>query len=182
MLRARKYPAHEPGSPGEAWTDLVLEVFHTNGRLLAAGDRLAAPAGLTSARWQVLGAVEAEPRTVAQIARAMGMARQSVQRTADLLAAEGILAFAPNPNHRRAKLIAPTPRGRAMLDRVNRLQAHWARRVTEGMSAEEIDVATRILATLRERVERDAEPDEDAAADGAAAPTEAGAPPWPMSC
>jgi hypothetical protein len=67
---------------GSALTDLVLEVFRLNGRLLAAGDRMTRPSGQTSARWQVLGAINPEPRTVAQIARVMGLARQSVQRRA----------------------------------------------------------------------------------------------------
>ena len=54
---------------GAAFTALVLEVFRFNGRLLAAGDRLGEPLGLTSARWQVLGAVEEKPLPVAQIGR-----------------------------------------------------------------------------------------------------------------
>ncbi|MDH3233798.1 MAG: MarR family transcriptional regulator, partial [Alphaproteobacteria bacterium] len=41
----------------EAVTALILETFRLNGRLLAAGDRLVGDLGLTSARWQVLGAI-----------------------------------------------------------------------------------------------------------------------------
>jgi DNA-binding MarR family transcriptional regulator len=70
---------------GRGLTELMLEVFRLNGRLLTAGDRLARPFGQTSARWQILGALEAEPRTVSDIARIMGLTRQSVQRTADRL-------------------------------------------------------------------------------------------------
>ena len=33
---------------GKAFTELILEIFQFNGRLLAAGDRLAKPLGLTS--------------------------------------------------------------------------------------------------------------------------------------
>jgi hypothetical protein len=40
--------AHTPA--GKTFTDLVLEVFRLNGRLLAAGERLTKPHGLTSAR------------------------------------------------------------------------------------------------------------------------------------
>jgi len=98
-------PFAHPGSR------LALEVFRLNGALIAAGDALAAPLGLTSARWQVMGAV-AEARgglPVAGIARNMGLVRQSVQRVADDLAAEGVLRFAPNPHHRRARLVLLTP-------------------------------------------------------------------------
>ena len=65
-----------------ALTDLILEVFQLNGRLLAAGDALVRDLGLTSARWQVLGAaaMSTVPLPVAYIARNMGQTRQSVQR------------------------------------------------------------------------------------------------------
>ncbi len=64
------------------------------GLLTAAGDVLARPAGQTSARWQVLAAVEDAPATVADVARALGLARQSVQREADLRRAGAVLARA----------------------------------------------------------------------------------------
>ena len=67
---------------GEALTDLVLAVFRLNGRLLAAGDHLVSDLGLTSARWQVLGAIALapSPQPVAWLARSMGLNRQGVQR------------------------------------------------------------------------------------------------------
>src|ERR1700704_2902386 len=75
-------------------TELILEVFRLNGRLLVAGDRLVADLGLTSARWQVLGAVAlaAAPMPVAWIARNMGLTRQAVQRIVNELIADGTLA------------------------------------------------------------------------------------------
>src|SRR3954447_26347322 len=103
---------------------LALEVFRLNGALIAAGDELVAPLGLTSARWQVMGAV-AQARgglPVAGIARNMGLVRQSVQRIADELAAEGILRFAPNPHHRRARLVQFTEQGTALFDAAS---ARW---------------------------------------------------------
>jgi hypothetical protein len=42
---------------GELATQLILDTFRANGLLLAAGDELTAPKGLTAARWQVLGAL-----------------------------------------------------------------------------------------------------------------------------
>ncbi|TXS30678.1 MarR family transcriptional regulator [Streptomyces sp. ms191] len=93
----------------DALSRTALGVFRVNGRLLALSEKLAEPAGLTAAWWQVLGAVLPEPLPVAGIARAMGITRQSVQRIADLLVAQGLAAYAPNPAHRRAKLLTPTP-------------------------------------------------------------------------
>ena len=93
----------------------MLLVFRLNGLLLEAGDRMAAPSGQTSARWQVMGVIDDAPLTVSQIARAMGLRRQSVQRTADLLAADGVAEFLDNPADRRAKLLTLTARGRESL-------------------------------------------------------------------
>ncbi|MGA9320678.1 MAG: helix-turn-helix domain-containing protein, partial [Xanthobacteraceae bacterium] len=96
-----------------AITDLVLETFRLNGRLLAAGDALVGDLGLTSARWQVLGAIalSAVPLSVAQIARNMGLTRQAVQRLANEMQGDGLVRFAPNPHHQRAKLVLLTPAG-----------------------------------------------------------------------
>ena len=83
---------HSPG--GAALTDLVLEVFRLNGRLLSAGDKLVAEAGLTSARWQVLGAIHyaSEPQTVSWLARSMGLTRQAWKSRLD---GSGIAAWHP---------------------------------------------------------------------------------------
>ena len=79
--------------------------FRLNGQLLAVAEELARPVGLTAAWWQVLGAALGEPQSVSEIARAMGLTRQSVQRIADLLVERGLAAYADNPAHRRAKLV-----------------------------------------------------------------------------
>ncbi len=74
----------------DALTSLILEVFRLNGCLISAGDDLVSDLGLTSARWQVLGAMALAPaaETVARLARSMGLRRQGVQRIVNELAAE----------------------------------------------------------------------------------------------
>ncbi|MER8394341.1 MarR family transcriptional regulator [Mesorhizobium sp. M1340] len=134
-------------------TELVLAVFRMNGSFLDAADRLAAPTGLTAARWQVLGAVLKEPKSVADIARDMGLARQSVQRLADILAAEGLAVYADNPAHRRAKLLSITDAGRAAVKNIGTRQHVWANRISEGMDADALKASLDVLRTLTERVE-----------------------------
>ena len=138
---------------GRAFTELILETFQFNGRLLAAGDRLTKPIGLTSARWQVLGAIEAQPLSVAQIARKMGLARQNVQRLADALEKEGIVEYAPNPDHQRAKLVRLTDRGRRATRDLSRRQAQWANRIASAATHSEILAALELLKALRVRLE-----------------------------
>ena len=124
------WPEPEPETAaGAALTELVLETFRLNGRLLEAAQGLAAEGGITAAWWQVLGGVLDEPRSVADVARRMGLTRQGVQRIADLLVARGLAEYRPNPAHRRAKLLACTEAGYWAVRRIT-LAAHpWGDRI-----------------------------------------------------
>lgn len=133
--------------PQDPLNDLVLNIFWLNGFFLDAADRLTAGSGLTTARWQVLGAVLYEPLTVAAIARNMGLARQSVQRTADLLVEQGLCEYSPNPAHRRAKLLSPTGRGLDSLRQLAPRAIAWSKRVRDSVGDDVIDEAT---ASVRE--------------------------------
>jgi DNA-binding MarR family transcriptional regulator len=147
--------AKTPRSPEEPLSDLVLSIFRLNGYLLRVSDRLTAGTGLTTARWQVLGAVLHEPLTVSAIARNMGLTRQSVQRTADLLVEEGLCRYSPNPAHRRAKLLSSTDRG---LDSVRQLAPGviaWSKRVRESVGDDVIDAATVSVKELISALARD---------------------------
>lgn len=141
---------------GAVLTDLVLEIFRCNGLLLATGDKLGRPLGLTSARWQVLGAVANEARTVSQIARAMGLTRQSVQRTADRLGAEGMVAFEVNPHHRSAKLVRMSAQGRQRYERITAIQTAWVNGLAAPCSGEELETALRIVRQMRAMLENGA--------------------------
>jgi len=141
----------------EAVTELILEVFRLNGRLLAVGDALVGDIGLSSARWQVLGAVALSPvpLPVAHLARNMGLARQSVQRLVNEMMHDGLVRYAPNPHHRRAKLVLLTDRGemthRAAMDR----QAPWAEHLAAGLTPEAVLSATNTLRRIRSRLDND---------------------------
>ena len=107
-------------------SELVVHVFRLTGLLTAAGDAMAEPTGQSTARWRVLAAIDHGPMTVAQIGRAWWLARQSVQRVADLLVDDGLAVYEDNPNHRRAKLVKITPRGAKVLRTVREVQRTWA--------------------------------------------------------
>lgn len=126
----------------------ALGIFRLNGQFLSVAEELARPAGLTAAWWQVLGAVLAEPLPVSGIARAMGITRQGVQRIADLLVDKGLAEYAPNPAHRRAKLLRPTQEGRAAVSRINPGHAEFAARLAHELGAEESAETVRVLERL----------------------------------
>ncbi|HTO78623.1 MAG TPA: MarR family winged helix-turn-helix transcriptional regulator [Methylocystis sp.] len=145
---------HRRSPGGDAVTDLVLDLFRLSNQLVAAGDRLVASLGLTSARWQVLGAIVASdhPQPVAWLARNLGAHRQNVQRIVNDLAKEGLVAFEANPHHRKAQLVILTNKGKQTFDAAMRLQAPWSDRLSEGLSVKDIGTAHRVMLALREKL------------------------------
>ena len=140
-------------------TDFILDLFRANGLLLTAGDRLVAPLGLTSARWQILGAIVGaeRPEPVAWLARNLGANRQNVQRIVNDLERDGLVTFEANPHHRRAQLVVLTDKGRQAFEAAGRLQVPWVNGLADGLSVKEIDAAHRVVTTLRSRLEGNGE-------------------------
>lgn len=132
--------------------ELVLNVFATNGRLVDSGNKLVRDIGLTTAWWQVLGALgySPVPLPVAHIARNMGLTRQAVQRVVELLAERGFVGFAPNPHHQRAKLVVLTPEGRRALAAAESEVAAVDRAAIDRIGAERVAAAIGVLSELRE--------------------------------
>jgi DNA-binding MarR family transcriptional regulator len=140
---------------GEVITALTLDIFRLNNLLLNAGDRLVTGLGLTSARWQILGAIARAEHSqpVAWLARNMGANRQNVQRIVNDLHDQGHVIFEANPHHRRAQLVVLTEKGRMVYDAAMALQAPWVNRVTEGLSLQDLAAFERVLLALRARLE-----------------------------
>ena len=137
-------------------SELAVHVFRLNGLLTAAGDDMAEPAGQTTARWRVLAAIEDQPLTVAQVARAWRLARQSVQRVADLLVDDHLAAYEDNPNHRRAKLLRVTPTGSGALETIRRAQKVWADQLGEEIGEADLRSVNEHLRAVIEVLERHA--------------------------
>jgi len=134
---------------GKIFTEIVLEVFKLGGLFVNEGDRLTKPLGLTSARWKILGAISLseEAMTVAKIAKTMGQTRQGVQRIADEMASEGIVEYQENPNHKRAKLLFVTDKGKSLYESISELQVPWAEKKAEGICLKDLQTT---LSTLRQ--------------------------------
>jgi DNA-binding MarR family transcriptional regulator len=146
----------------EALTDLLLTMFRANNLTLAWGDRLVSPLGLTSARWQILGAIVLadRPQPVAWLARDLGASRQNVQRIVNDLLGDRLVSLEPNPHHKRAQLVVLTPKGQQTYEAALGLYNPRLETLSEGMPAEDIEAAQRVLSTLRAKLEMFA--DEDA--------------------
>jgi DNA-binding MarR family transcriptional regulator len=142
---------------GEAATQVILSTFRANGLLLAAGDVLSADEGLTSARWQVLGAIALAEHslTVPQIARRMGLTRQSVHVTVKRLVDDGLLELAPNADHRRSQLVRFTEQGAAAYAAMDARQVAWVNRLADGIGRADLETTARVLDELCRRLEAD---------------------------
>ena len=153
MIRSRE---------GEALTALILETFRLNGALLAAGNKLTKPMGMTSARWQVIGAIDRSRNSlsVAQIARRMGLARQGVQRIVNDLEELGFVVLEENIDHKRSPLVSISDKGAGVMSEIDKAQAAWVNKLSDGFSQGQIVAALELLETVRERCEKTTQTDE----------------------
>jgi DNA-binding MarR family transcriptional regulator len=140
---------------GKLLTDVIISTFRLNARLLEKAQELAVAGDLTAAWWQVLGGVLDSPRSVAEIGRRMGMARQGVQRVADLLVQRGLAEYRPNPAHRRAKLLACTEAGYWAIRRITVVQHPWADRLGSEVGADDLRHALETMRRLVAALESD---------------------------
>ena len=141
---------------GDVLTGVVLDLFRLSSLLATAGDRLVAGLGLTSARWQILGAIATaeRPQPVAWLARDMGANRQIVQRIINDLHEQGLVGFATNPHHKRAQLVVLTDKGKQRFDAAMRLQAPWINDLSKGLSLKDIRTFQGVISALRQKLKK----------------------------
>lgn len=115
----------------EHTVDAALHAIWEANRLLRHdGERIATRVGQTHARRMVLHTA-GTGTTVADIARRLRLQRQSVQRVADELVADGLARYEENPRHRKSKLLLTTPAGDEVLDRLAGIHEEWIREIAE---------------------------------------------------
>ncbi|MDR1969094.1 MAG: MarR family transcriptional regulator [Burkholderiaceae bacterium] len=148
-------PAHDRHA---LMVELMLLVFRINGALLAGGDRMVAPLGLSSARWQVLGAIALAqtPLTAPQIGAAMGISRQGVQKQLARLCDEALLAALPNPRHERSPQYQLTARGQKAYASAMALNDAWVGELVRPLSKAQLSATVATLNTLSTRLSGDA--------------------------
>ena len=143
----------------DAVTELVLETFRLNGQLLAAGDALVAKVGLTSARWQVLGAIalSAAPLPVAHIARNMGLTRQARAAPGERNGTRRIcpLQVQPAPSTIQARYAHRAWEGGLCRGTMMTKSRGPKRGLADGLTDRQIATATAVLRAIRTPVSLD---------------------------
>jgi DNA-binding MarR family transcriptional regulator len=154
-------------SAADAFQDVLLGLFQLHGRVLDAADVMSGGFGLTGARWQVMKVAARQAMTVSQIARRLGLKRQSVQRTVDQLAEQGIIELQPNRDHLRAGLVTLSTEGSRILAALESRQQAWLARCLRGLTRAELERLAHSLAALAGRVEAATDHETTAAEDSA---------------
>ena len=141
------------GKPQALVPLMVADVYRLAGRLREHGEAVARTVGQTQARWQVMSAASADPHTVPQIARTLGVTRQNVQRIADLLVEEGAAQYQDNPDHRASPHLVLTRRGRALLDQLGKAASGYHARLARKLPAADLVAIHRGLRRLRDALD-----------------------------
>lgn len=129
----------------ELIAQVVQDIRELSGALDRVGETIAESEGQTHARWQLLSAATTGDKTVSQLARRLGLVRQSVQRVADALVQERLVAYKKNPSHSRAPHVRLTPAGKRVLKRLEKRARRFRGLVSK-------NTTKRSLADLRETV------------------------------
>lgn len=140
---------------------IAKTVYRLNGHMLSIAEGLAGPVGLTGAWWQVLASVLREPMSVADISRFIGNTRQAVQRIADRLVEEGLVEFHDNPAHARAKLLAPTEKGRSAVRAIAPAHLELADRLATAYGKDKLAHLLALMEDLEVVFEEIAVPNDD---------------------
>lgn len=151
-MKTARPPFPTPEAAAASMTQLALSVFRLNGELLQWGDQLVAPLGLTSARWQMLGALAlaAEPLTAPKVGEAMGVTRQGALKQLTLLTELGLVKASANPAHRRSPLYSLTPQGAALYQKADEAWTRQAAELATRIPPKNTSIAHDTLETLRQ--------------------------------
>lgn len=127
---------------------LIADLFEAAGAMRRHGDRIASLAGQTQARWQVLSVLSEGDWTVPRAARRLGVSRQAVQRTVDLLRADGLVDLDHNPDHQRSPLVRLTARGNQTLAEISAVGRRWNGAVASSIDARDLATTRSVLRVL----------------------------------
>lgn len=106
-------------------------------------------ARVSPGRLALLQSLRRGAKTASELARERGASRQTTLRMVEALLAEGWIARAPNPRHRRAPLLGITAHGARVYERAAQQQAQTLNQRAESCDAGEVFAALRLLRSLR---------------------------------
>ncbi|MGB9937335.1 MAG: MarR family winged helix-turn-helix transcriptional regulator [Methanobacterium sp.] len=94
-----------------------------------------------------------EPKTMKQIAETLGVAVSTPTRTIDRLLEKGFVSRTVGEKDRRQLLVELTPKGKELLDDIDKENLEITRKMLKGLSDEEIETFKEILFKISENIE-----------------------------
>lgn len=134
------------------FTRVILQIFQTNGQMIAWGDQFTHQFGVTSARWQMLGALfmATAPLTAPQIADRMGVTRQGAQKQLNLLLTEGLISKKTNPDHKRSPFYQLTETGDALYQQIAAKWQKHTESIGQEISPDEQELVLKVLKKIHQ--------------------------------
>jgi DNA-binding MarR family transcriptional regulator len=147
----RKLRKHHASGELRAVVDETIALFS---RLRWVSEHIYGEEGRSAAKRGVLrGLVRFGPQTVPKLARTRSVTRQHTQLVVDRLVADGLVELVTNPQHARSRLARVTPRGEALVRRMDELDTRVLRVVGSGLPRRDLDNAARTLRSVRRAFE-----------------------------
>jgi DNA-binding MarR family transcriptional regulator len=132
----------------EAVVDQTVSLFHL---LRALTEELHGQGELTAARRGVLrGLDRLGPQTVPQMARARPVSRQHIQMLVNQLEVDGLVELRANIAHKRSRLVALTPQGKAYLEALYQREAAFYATLDLAVPEEALRSTAHVLCSLRD--------------------------------
>jgi DNA-binding MarR family transcriptional regulator len=138
---------------GQAIEDLIIEIVATFFLLRAEGMRIGVVSSSGEGYWSVLRLLKVNgAQTVPQLARYRYVPRQSIQKLANQMLADGVIELVNNPAHKRSKLLRLTPKGEAVFAELSDRIAILAETLAEHQDAAHLQNAVDVVKQLHEQL------------------------------
>ena len=109
--------------------------------------------GLTGVQSKNIGhLLSGGPMTISDLAYDRGVSRQSVQVAVGTMIELGYVCFLDNPRHKKAKLIQVTDLGRESFNAAQNAEFSLIERAFPDMKTDEVEVAIRVLKTMKKKL------------------------------
>jgi DNA-binding MarR family transcriptional regulator len=153
MLPRAPRKLRKPHVRGElrAVVDETVALYH---RLRWVSEQIYGDEGGGAGRRGILrGVARYGEQTVPELARTRSVTRQHVQEVVNALAREGLVELAPNPRHKRSRLVRATPRGHALVVRMDETDDRVLAAVGKQLSTRDLAITARTLEAVRKGFE-----------------------------
>lgn len=135
---------------------LFGNIIRINGAFLEVAEKVCSEDELiTVPIWRVIAVIRINPMTVSEVAKYLGLKRQSVQSTVNQMKRRSLIRFRKNPNHKTSPLVILTKKGNDKVDDILRYQKKLTEVFIDGIEITMKDVVSsrEFLRALRENSE-----------------------------